>query len=85
MHHFTSTAYIVTAMMSGRHGQYGATSSVVGIFNTEARAEDARQKFMKNYAHDYGIRDMAYLDRCIKVARMKIGCVDEQIIGKCYE
>jgi len=84
MNYFTSTAYLVTAKISGRHGSYGATTSVVGVFNTKQRAESAMKEFIDNYnkGKPIGYR-VSKSD--IEIFEIKPCVIDEKIISKVYE
>ena len=87
MHHFTNTAYIVTSCISGRHGYLGATSSVIGVFNMERKANYARERFISDYIHAYGVTklDRLFVEKSVKVIPIMIDRNDEKIIGKVYE
>jgi len=84
MNYFTNTAFLVVAEIGGRHGNYGATTSVVGVFNTKQRAESAMKEFRDNYnkgqPSGYGVSKSD-----IKIVEIKPCVIDEKIISKVYE
>ena len=84
MNYFTSTAYLVVTEISGRHGNYGASTSIVGVFNTKQRAELAVNDFKKTYdkEHSHGNK---LANRDIKIVEIKPCVIDEKIISKVYE
>ena len=84
MNYFTSTAYLVTAKISGRHGNYGATTSIVGVFNTKQRAESAMQEFKDKYNQGQQ-RGWGLSKSDIEILEIKPCVIDEKIISKVYE
>lgn len=94
MNHFTSTAYIVHASIAGRDGQYGSTTSVVGIFNTEKRAEAGKAEFIEQYVKRVtspgstksSVRALSdALDRCVTITPITPNKINEVILSEVYE
>lgn len=95
MKHYMSKGYLVSFTSPGRHGGYGATTSVIGIFNTEKRAEESKDVFIKDYLKAKKKTDVmdssklkfleVNLKRDIKIVPIKMGEIDEQILSKVYE
>ena len=84
LHYFTSTAFVVSATINGRHDSYGATTSLVGIFNLPNRAEKAKLDFIVKYNKDSNGRHKLREDN-VKITEMKVGEINEIILSKIYE
>jgi hypothetical protein len=84
MNYFTSTAYLVTATISGRHGNYGSTTSIIGVFNTKQRAESAMLEFKDKYNKGQQ-RGCGLSKSDIEILEIKPCVIDEKIISKVYE
>ena len=78
--HFVSEAFLLCSNIGGRNGNYGATVSIIGIFNTKKRAEIARKEFSDNYA-DSGV----ITERSVWIEKIKPGKINEVIIADIYE
>lgn len=87
MNYFTSNAYIVTSTISGRHGRYGATTSIIGIFNTENRAVAAKKVFTEKWNKDHNIHkaNQSHIGYNVKIVKMQVCQIDEQILSEVYE
>lgn len=87
MNYFTSNAYIVTSTISGRHGMYGATTSIIGIFNTENRAVAAKKVFIEKWNKDHNVckSNHTSIGYDVKIVKMKVCQIDEQILSDVYE
>ena len=84
MIHFTSNAFVVTANISGRHGQYGSTTSIIGMFNKEKTAITERDKFITAYNKNKS-RMYQISERQVTIHPMQPNVTNEQIISKVYE
>ena len=86
MKHFEDTkAWIVCTRIAGRSGMYGATTSVVGFFNSEKRADAARYEFINQYRKVNSKRECRGIDNDVFIKVIKPGVIDEQIISEVYE
>ena len=84
MIHYTSKAYLVSSKINGRNGKYGATTSIIGVFNTEKRAETAKKEFLEEWAKTANSLSKIN-ERDITITTITPNVIDEQILSNVYE
>ena len=80
MNYFTSTAFLVVVIEYGRHGNYGSTTSIIGVFNTKQRAVGASDEYKSKLKKENRMKDAK-----IDIVEIKPCVIDEKIISKVYE
>jgi len=86
MYHFTSKGWIVISCIPGRNGQYGSTTSIVGIFNTEKRANYAKEKYITTYIKNNNQKYInTHLHQYVSIIKIDMCKINEIILSEIYE
>jgi len=85
MNHFTSTGYMIIASIPGRSGNYGSTTSIVGIFNKVKTAEKELALFIEKYNKPFSTYHMRISEHHVKIVPIALNEANEQILSENYE
>ena len=83
--HFTRKSFLVTTVIPRRHGNYGSTTTFLGVFNRKRKAEAARLEFIKNFNKDNNHRKHPINESHVAISVFCPDKLNEIVLSEIYE